>query len=194
MNKLESKYFKTAVKMDEAFMKILEKKDFEYITVKEICEKAQVNRSTFYLHYETIEDLLSESIQYMNNQFVSYFPIDSIDFINNISTAQLSDLYLITPQFLKPYLQYIKEHKKLFITAINKSNDFKLINSYERMFIHILSPIMDRFSIPDKEKRYVLTFYVNGIIAIVKEWMKTDCVDSIDSIVRIIEERFQMKE
>lgn len=194
MNKLESKYFKTAVKMDEAFMKILERKDFEYITVKEICEKAQVNRSTFYLHYETIEDLLSESIQYMNNQFVSYFPTDSIDFINNISTAQLNDLYLITPQFLKPYLQYIKEHKKLFITAINKSNDFKLINSYEIMFIHIFSPIMDRFSIPDKEKRYVLTFYVNGIIAIVKEWMKTDCVDSIDSIVRIIEERFQMKE
>ena len=59
MNKSESKYFATAVRMDEAFLRLLEKKDFAYITVKELCETAGVNRSTFYLHYETIADLLS---------------------------------------------------------------------------------------------------------------------------------------
>ena len=62
MNKSESKYFNTASKMDEAFLDLLSKKDFAYITVKEICDKAGVNRSTFYLHYETVADLLSESI------------------------------------------------------------------------------------------------------------------------------------
>ena len=55
--------------MDEAFLTLLAKKDFEYITVKEICEVAGVNRSTFYLHYETMSDLLSESISRMNEQF-----------------------------------------------------------------------------------------------------------------------------
>ena len=63
MNKSESKYFNTASKMDEAFLDLLSKKDFAYITVKEICDKAGVNRSTFYLHYETVSDLLSESIE-----------------------------------------------------------------------------------------------------------------------------------
>ena len=72
MNKSESKYFATAVRMDEAFLCILEKKDLAYITVKEICEKAGVNRSTFYLHYETVADLLSESVSYMNEHFLSY--------------------------------------------------------------------------------------------------------------------------
>ena len=42
MNKKESKYFSTAAKMDAALIDLLEKKDFEYITVKEICEKAGV--------------------------------------------------------------------------------------------------------------------------------------------------------
>lgn len=69
MKKSESKYFNTAVRMDRAFLELLEKKDMEYITVKEICEAAGVNRSTFYLHYETIDDLLAESVQYMNQQF-----------------------------------------------------------------------------------------------------------------------------
>lgn len=57
MNRSESRYFATAARMDEAFLTLLAKKDFEYITVKEICEVAEVNRSTFYLHYETMSDL-----------------------------------------------------------------------------------------------------------------------------------------
>lgn len=73
MNKSESKYFNTAVRMDEALLELLEKKDFAYITVKEICEKAGVNRSTFYLHYETIGDLLAESIEYMHKNTFLFF-------------------------------------------------------------------------------------------------------------------------
>lgn len=41
MNKSESKYFNTAKKMDIAFLELLEQKDFEYITVKEICKKSR---------------------------------------------------------------------------------------------------------------------------------------------------------
>ena len=61
MNKNESKYFNTAIKMDKALITLLEKKDFEYITIKEICDTAGVNRSTFYLHYENTFDLLQET-------------------------------------------------------------------------------------------------------------------------------------
>ena len=77
MNKSESKYFNTAMKMDEAFLSLLEKKDFEYITIKEICACAGVNRSTFYLHYETTRDLLTETLEYMNSRFLGYFKTDA---------------------------------------------------------------------------------------------------------------------
>ena len=56
--------------MDEAFILLLDKKDYEYITVKEICAKAGVNRSTFYLHYETINDLLEESLEFLIGDFI----------------------------------------------------------------------------------------------------------------------------
>ena len=36
MNKNESKYFNTAIKMDQSFLELLEKKDFTYITDKQI--------------------------------------------------------------------------------------------------------------------------------------------------------------
>ena len=71
MNKNESKYFNTAVKMDKALLELLEKKDFEYITIKEICALAEVNRSTFYLHYENTSDLLKETTQYITDSFLA---------------------------------------------------------------------------------------------------------------------------
>ena len=73
MNKSESRYFATAARMDEAFLTLLAKKDFEYITIKEICEVAGVNRSTFYLHYETVGDLLAESAQHIIDEFITHF-------------------------------------------------------------------------------------------------------------------------
>ena len=56
LNKSESKYYNTACLMNEALILLLEKKEYSFITIKEICEKAGVNRSTFYLHYLSIDD------------------------------------------------------------------------------------------------------------------------------------------
>lgn len=69
MKKSESKYFNTAALMDEALIALLRKKDLKYITVKEVCEKAGVNRSTFYLHYETLSDLTAEAMEYVDRRF-----------------------------------------------------------------------------------------------------------------------------
>ena len=79
MNKSESKYFNTAIRFDKALLSLLEKKSFEYITISEICDRAGVNRSTFYLHYENVNDLLKESIQYVVDDFCSSFPSTSIN-------------------------------------------------------------------------------------------------------------------
>lgn len=187
MNKSESKYFNTAKKMDEAFLTLLEKKDFEYITVKEICEKAKVNRSTFYLHYETIGDLLLESIEHMNKVFLEYTKFNAIDFIANIKTCPKSELYLITPQYLTPYLNYIKEHKRFIFTALNNVDTLQLNESYNKMFKFVLTPILERFQVPKNECEYLISFYINGLVAILKKWLENDCKESINDIMKIMQ-------
>ena len=68
MNKAESKYFNTAIRFNKALLSLLEKKPFEYITISEICEKAEVNRSTFYLHYENTGDL--QDLEFINEKYL----------------------------------------------------------------------------------------------------------------------------
>lgn len=187
MNKNESKYFNTATKMDQAFMELLEKKDFSYITVKEICAKAGVNRSTFYLHYETVEDLLSESVEYMNEQFLSHMKQDTEVFMTRIKECPVEQLYLVTPKYLKPYLSYIQEHKRIFYTAITKASTLRLDDSYNRMFRHVFTPILDRYQVPVEDRRYMMAFYIQGMMAIITEWLKDDCKDSMEHIMAVIQ-------
>ena len=93
MNKNESKYFNTAAIMDEALLQILETKDYEYISVKEVCARAGVNRSTFYLHYESMDDLLNETIEMINNKFHASFQ-SNIKITNNILRKDRMLIYL----------------------------------------------------------------------------------------------------
>ena len=187
MNKSESKYFATAVRMDEAFLALLEKKDFDYITVKEICEVAGVNRSTFYLHYETMADLLSESVSHMNEQFLAYMKRDSQAFVTKLRDCPLDELYLITPEYLTPYLEYIEQHKRLFRTATENAAVLGMDKSYDRMFCHVFTPILDRYGIPQQDRRYIMAFYIQGLMAIISEWLKNDCADSIGYVVNMIQ-------
>ena len=182
MNKSESKYFNTATKMDIALISLLKKKPFEYITVSEICETASVNRSTFYLHYETISDLLDETTRYLLDDFRSYFPTDTIDLV----WCDRNELVFVCDKYLTPYLTYIKNHKEVFGTAITHNKILKFEDVHKRLFDNIFNPILDRFHYPSNTRQYVMMYYLNGINAIVLEWLKNGCDKSIAEISEII--------
>ena len=186
MNKNESKYFNTAIKMDEALITLLEKKNFEYITIKEICDTAGVNRSTFYLHYENTSDLLKETAQYILDKHFAYYSSDSKGITERFSNCALDDLVFITAEYLAPYLTFIKENQQIFKVAIKQFNSLNMDDVYGKMFEHIFSPILERFHVPEKERAYVMKFYLTGVFAVVMEWLNNNCSDDMNTIIKII--------
>lgn len=186
MNKNESKYFNTAVKMDKALIELLEKKDFEYITIKEICASAGVNRSTFYLHYENTSDLLKETTQYITDSFLSYFSYEKQSIAYKFENCDLKDLVFVTPEYLSPYLTFVKENQRIFRTSIKQLGSMDFDSVYNKMFKYIFNPVLARFDFPEKDRVYILKFYLVGITAVVMEWLENDCADEIDNITRII--------
>ena len=191
MNKAESKYFNTAVKFDKALLSLLEQKPFEYITISEICEKACVNRSTFYLHYETIDDLLSECIEYVGNKINKKF---SNKVINKqvIKDSGLKDLLLITPEYLLPYLEFLKENKAIYKIAYSQPNVFKEQYVLNHLHKNIFEPILNRFLVPKNEQKYMMSFYLSGMGALMIEWIKSDCKEDIQTIINILLKCFNL--
>ena len=186
MNKAESKYFNTAVRFDKALLSLLEKKPFEYITISEICEDAGVNRSTFYLHYENTADLLKEATTYVLDNFASYFSIDMESIASKYENRDLQELNFINQKYLHPYLSFIKENQRLFAAVLSQPTVFESKAIFQRLFDDVFNPILDRFHYPKAEQHYVMMYYLNGITAIITEWLKEDCRKNIADISEII--------
>lgn len=148
MNKSESKYFNTAVRMDEALISLLARKDFAYITVREICETAGVNRSTFYLHYENTGDLLEEAVRYTEERFFGCFPAKQQSIRQKLHTCPPEQLILITPEYLTPYLTFIRDNRLIYRTALAKPELWRSEQRYNALFRDIFDPILARFHYP----------------------------------------------
>jgi AcrR family transcriptional regulator len=182
MKNSESKYYNTALLMDEALLFLLEKKDFEFITIKEICAKAGVNRTTFYLHYESMEDLLIETIEMITKRFYETFDNEVLD----INSLHKDELFLINDKYIIPYLNFIKENKKIYKLIHSKPQIFNTKETFRKLYNEIFSKILDKYYIEIDEKEYVFAYFSFGLVAIIEKWIENNCNDDIDMIANVM--------
>ena len=178
MNKQESKYQYTASLMDEALLLLLEQKDYEFITVKEVCQKAGVNRSTFYLHYESMNDLLEETVGMINDRFKKS--------LSSVPTDDPSKVILTSEKYLRPYLGFIKENMRAYKVIHKKDHLFHSQKTFEGFYQSIFSPALTYFGVSEEEKEYVFALYTQGTVAIIGKWLENNCRDDVEKIIDLI--------
>ena len=184
MNKNESKYFNTALLMNEALLMLLENKDYEFITVKEVCKKAGVNRSTFYLHYEGMDDLLKETVETLTKRFYDSF--DTRDTEESLAATDKADAFLITPTYLTPYLNFIKQNKRAYMLCCTKPALFNSEQTISRMYKNLFQPIMRKFDVDEDEMTYIFSYYSGGIVSVIGNWLRQGCDKPVDELVELI--------
>lgn len=60
MKKKDIRFYRTKERILNAMIELLKSKHFDHVTVKDICEKAEISRSGFYLHYMDKYDLVEK--------------------------------------------------------------------------------------------------------------------------------------
>lgn len=186
MNRSESKYFNTARRMAEALVALMEKKDFQYISVKEICAKAEVNRSTFYLHYETIADLLEETVAMIHERLQGNIPAVDEATASAIENAPLQELFFITDRWLLPYLESVQANRRIYKAIHAQMGAFGAERTYRRFFQSLFSPILSRYGVAEDWHEYIMAFYRHGLVAVLMKWVDSDCRESPAQIAEII--------
>lgn len=118
--------------LKDNFKEMFLEMDYEKITVKELCEKAMINRRTFYLHYESIDDILNEVLTEMAKSFLEYTK-DYDHFLN--PKRIVKDYFLFTssdPLFEKLNnnidYNYLREIINNIVRNIGKENFKSLYN------------------------------------------------------------------
>lgn len=99
--KLDRRVEKTRNSIITAFKEMIIEKEFKEITIKELAERANINRKTFYLHYDSMDDILFDLTVEMADQlfdilekrhFFDSFHIDI--FIDTLNELLSSDIEL----------------------------------------------------------------------------------------------------
>ena len=88
MENLDNRVRYTKMVLQQALLKILQKKHIDKVTIKELCEEAKVNRGTFYLHYSTPNDLLMEIEQQFIDENMAFFSDIFLSFSQNKRTER----------------------------------------------------------------------------------------------------------
>ncbi|MGN0738732.1 MAG: TetR/AcrR family transcriptional regulator [Treponema sp.] len=173
----ESKFNNSSKKMNQALLELLENKNYNEISITEICKNAGVNRSTFYSHYSTIYDLYAETYKNLSDSF-----FNSFDFTRETTDAKL----FASEKYIVPYLEFVREHKKFYKSLVN---NFESFNTDTRLVMaeNVFIPIFKKRGVKDLTMiDYILKFYLNGINAIVLNWISKDCKEEISYIYKII--------
>ena len=176
MNKSDRRARKTQSSIKQILIHLLKQKELEKITVTELCELADINRSTFYSHYcdiyELLDDIEKSCLQEMD---------EHIEYIANhtLEPEQVTEMIL-------SYIYNTKELLTLFIFKMNEHTIWEEINQkIIRLFkmktlqIYQLPKYMD-----EEEFNDLILFLVSGYYAIYKKWLSHNCEEDIKKIAK----------
>ncbi len=161
---------KTAIK--SAYTELLKEKKTSKITITEIARRANIDRKTFYLHYnstddivhEIIEDNLSDFTLMLNKNPFSMHPIDATLILQCLNTCIMKNIDFYECISKLPDFEHFENKTKEFF--INK-------------MIHSLSESTNLSSI---EIKVYSRFFMSGIIDIYGEWFRNDTSISLDEL------------
>ena len=168
------KYTKKVIK--ETFLSLLEEKDISNISVKELCEKADINRGTFYRYYEDIYDLLKK----IEEEFIE-------EVKNSNSMIHMSKHSIYT--FTKEILEVFENNKKLVRILFNADSNIYFLDevleiAYEKCIGNWESNV-DSDSYNELENAVVFIF--NGALGVINYWIKNDFNTPSNELAKYIE-------
>ena len=164
----------TKRKLSRSLISLLTSKSITEIDVSELCEKAGINRTTFYKHYASLYHLLDELI---------------VQFFKRIETLFLSlSSGENTTSKVAYLLKYLKQNRE-FVTIIMNNNSFSSISErlIELNFICNLinSNIQYRKNAYVSEDYYV-DFILSGWIAAIRRWVNENCDLDENTLARLL--------
>ncbi len=168
------KYTKSTI--ETTFLNLLEEKDIGNITVTEICQRADINRATFYRYYIDIYDLLKK----IQDSF-----IDEIKASNALIYLKDYTVY----NFTKEIINIFYNNKQLVKILFDTNNSIYFINevleiAYEKASSKWFSNFPD---IEESEVEYAAVYVFNGALGVINYWVKNNFDKDIDEVSRYIE-------
>lgn len=176
--KTDRRVLYTKMFLKEALLELMKEKAIDKITPTELCRKANINRNTFYTHYYTPRDVLTE----VEADF-------SAQIIESLS-SQFTDEDIEISQMLKEICRIVYAQKDFCKVLLSENGDAAFFENV----ISAGKPVVtdgwrsEGVSLDDDEMDMLFAFIVNGSIALIKKWAASDMTEQPEKIAAMLEQ------
>lgn len=164
--KVDLRILKTKKSLYQALLILMKEKTLEEIKVSDICEKALINRSTFYAHFEDKYTLLDALIHDLKENLLK-----ELDKNTNISNSK--EYYV---ELIKILLDHMEEKKEIYMPImINNRNSIAMDMIYNTLNEDITKRLEQDQKLTEKNipAEFIAKFYLGAILNIGMEWLKS---------------------
>ena len=161
-DKVDRRVRKTRAQLRVGLARLMQKKSMKEITVKELVEEVDINRSTFYLHYTDIYQMLESIEQELMDEIsetMRTYPPDPMG--KDGSYPFITQIFMI-----------LEENRDICCALLGPNGDMAFVNRIEKI---IAKTVLDRlgniFPKHIRDVEYAYTFCLTGCVGMIKEWL-----------------------
>lgn len=168
----QNKREKTKNRIVDAFVALYEEKDIAQITVRMICEKAGINRSTFYTYYTDVYDLRTQKQTEIVNEVYETILSKAIEY----DSFEMDDL-------ARMLIEYLKKNNGVPLLFI-KRGDSELVN----LIFSIFRDKMKKKGVhlTEEQEHIILMsmrYHIHGVIALVEQEKTDSTMKDVDAFI-----------
>ena len=161
--KSDLRIIKTRKNLYESLLYLLKEKTFEEIKVSDVCEKALINRSTFYAHYNDKYELFADLISALKTSL-------SEELITNKQITNSKEYYL---EMLKIFLDHVDSKRDIYSAImIHNKNSVIMDMVYDTLIEEIKKRVEQENNHKNVPSDVIAKFYLGAVFNVGTEWLK----------------------
>lgn len=169
MNK-NLKFIRTKNKIEKAFIELIDEKGFDKVSVSDICNRASLNRTTFYTHYFNINDLLEK----LENEKM-------MELTNRFTDKELKNNF----EKIRAALSFVKENQSFYKIYFRMTPNLNILEHYVPPKFYY-----DYMNIPKniskEDYNICVSFFKFGLAGLMIEWIEGGCKESADDLNKLL--------
>ena len=189
--KTDRRIKKTKKLIKETFIEFLLEKPIQEIRVQALAEKADINRGTFYQHYDDIYDLLNSIEDEIIEEFTSVLE-------DSYKQAELSGVNLsrkdvepILIMLLDRILSYVKENNDEIVALFRDDQNSKIKQKLRK---YLYDFFVSHYSDANKSEKfqhdfvYFYSYCTSGCVEVITTWIRNGLKEDTQDIAKLLEE------
>ncbi len=166
-NAMDLRVIKTKKAIQGAFIQLIKEKGYQNVSVSEIALKAKINRNTFYLHYDTKDDLIKKMMFDLNEQIQN-----SLTFFQTLNTKNYNEISIHWG--FRNILHLIKPNIAFYQVLLNDDSLRGYINN---LYLVIKKFLYEWLDIKNAAFELIFEYAANGTIGLIEKWILDNTFD-----------------